>query len=99
VLGIRIAKYLEIREKPLATEFVLAWKHDYSNEVQTSSRFVGSNSGFSTKGLDLLRDSMRAGIGVEADVSTNTKLFIKYDTEFNGQFQSHTGQIGIKMSF
>jgi len=99
ILGIRIAKYIVIKEKPLAAEFTLAWKHDYSDRVQTSSRFVGSNSTFSTKGLDVLRDTAIMAVDVEADISKNSKLFVKYDTEFNGQFQSHTGQIGIKVTF
>lgn len=99
IVGLRIAKYFEINEKPLATEFTLAWKHDYSDRMQTSSRFVGSNSAFSTKGLDPLRDSAIFAVGVEAELTENSKLFIKYDTEFNGQFQSHTGQIGIKVTF
>jgi len=99
ILGIRIAKYIVIKEKPLAAEFTLAWKHDYSDKVQTSSRFVGSNSTFSTKGLDVLRDTAIMAVDVEADISKNSKLFVKYDTEFNGQFQSHTGQIGIKVTF
>lgn len=99
ILGIRIAKYIVIKEKPLATEFTLAWKHDYSDRVQTDSRFVGSNSAFSTKGLDVLRDTAIMAVDVEADITKNSKLFVKYDTEFNGQFQSHTGQIGIKITF
>ena len=99
ILGIRIAKYIVIKEKPLATEFALAWKHDYSDRVQTNSRFVGSNSAFSTKGLDVLRDTAIMAVDVEANISKNSKLFVKYDTEFNGQFQSHTGQIGIKVTF
>lgn len=99
ILGIRIAKYIVIKEKPLATEFTLAWKHDYSDRVQTNSRFVGSNSAFSTKGLDVLRDTAIMAVDVEANVSKNSRLFVKYDTEFNGQFQSHTGQIGIKVTF
>jgi len=99
ILGIRIAKYIVIKEKPLATEFALAWKHDYSDRLQTNSRFVGSNSAFSTKGLDVLRDTAIMAVDVEANISKNSKLFVKYDTEFNGQFQSHTGQIGIKVTF
>jgi len=99
ILGIRIAKYIVVKEKPLATEFTLAWKHDYSDRVQTNSRFVGSNSAFSTKGLDVLRDTAIMAVDVEANVSKNSRLFVKYDTEFNGQFQSHTGQIGIKVTF
>jgi len=67
--------------------------------VQTNSRFAGSNSAFSTKGLDVLRDTAIMAVDVEANISKNSKLFVKYDTEFNGQFQSHTGQIGIKVTF
>ncbi|RKY09830.1 MAG: hypothetical protein DRP66_01225 [Planctomycetota bacterium] len=99
MLGMRIAKYFVVNEKPLATEFTLAWKHDYSDRIQTSSRFVGSNSAFSTRGLDPLRDSMIAAVSIEANLTENSKLFVKYDTEFNGQFQSHTGQIGVKVTF
>ena len=98
-LGMRLSKAFVLGEKQWVSCATLGWKHNYSDNIQTTSKFIGDSTSFETKGIDVVRDTALMGINLESELSKDLKLFVDLDTEFSEQFTSYSGQIGIKYNF
>ena len=98
-LGVKLSKVFDLGERPLLSCITLGWRHNYSDSIQTTSKFIGNNVSFEADGIGVVRDTALMGIELESELKKDLKLFVDLDTEFSNQFTSYAGQIGIKFAF
>lgn len=100
-VGVRVAFPLNKDAKSGAVELRAAWTHEFLDTTAAySASFVDAPQVrfLSTSGR-APRDTAIVGAGVVIPVSNNTNVFVDYDAGINKDAVTHTGSVGLRMTW
>jgi autotransporter-associated beta strand protein len=81
-------------------EFRTYWIHELLDEAATiDAQLAGTSSAFRVRGVDLGRDWVVLGPGVNWRIGDNCRLFADYDLHFNSALAYHTGSGGVEFTW
>jgi len=81
-------------------EFRTYWIHELLDEAAlVVAQLDGTSSAFRVRGVDLGRDWVVLGPGLNWHVGDNCRLFAEYDVHFNSALAYHTGTGGLEFTW
>lgn len=81
-------------------EFRTYWIHEFLDEAaMVDAQLDGAGSAFRVRGVDLGRDWVVLGPGLNWRVGDNCRLFAEYDVHFNSALAYHAGTGGLEFTW
>lgn len=101
IVGGRLAAQLQSARLGMPDlEFRTFWIHELLDEAATvDAQLSGAGSAFRVRGIDLGRDWIVLGPGINWRVGNNCRLFADYDLHFNSALAYHSGTGGVEVTW
>lgn len=99
-LGAAIAYRAEAAGGVFVGEGRVVWEHAFADVVpEQGLSFAASPTGFAVRGPEAGHDRLRVGFGVGFKPTGRLTVSANYDGVFSGHSQSHSANVGLKLSF
>ncbi len=99
--GFRLSRLFKMqKDMALLPEFSLQWGHEFGDRApQTVARFSGGGLPMTISGIREDRDSVLAGVKLNAKIGDRVSLVGAYEGDFRSDFDAHRFQAGLSFSF
>nr|WP_321455964.1 autotransporter domain-containing protein [uncultured Cohaesibacter sp.] len=102
-LGVRLDHTVALPKGELSPFVQVGWSHEFHDGAQQSAAgFAADGTGatdFVTTGARPIADSLQLAIGATLKTSDNLSLSLKYAGEMANSYQSHTGNLQLRLKF
>jgi outer membrane autotransporter protein len=99
-LGARLSTQFDAGSSTITPDVHAMAYHNFGDRgLDSTSRFTGGGSSFTTPGLKIARDTYNLGVGVSVQPNKLAKVSLNYDFEGRSGFQGHAVQLTGRWDF
>ncbi|MCE9524397.1 MAG: autotransporter outer membrane beta-barrel domain-containing protein, partial [Alphaproteobacteria bacterium] len=102
MMGARVAYPFELESgRKIVPDARVMWGHEYMDDHGTFEAALSSAPGvpFTVRGKDFARDSLIAGAGITAPLSSDVVVYADYDVSLSPDQTVQSASVGMRMSW
>ncbi|MFC4352308.1 autotransporter outer membrane beta-barrel domain-containing protein, partial [Fodinicurvata halophila] len=95
----RLGAELAMELDPAVLSVRAAWSRELASpDASTEASLLGGDD-FTIEGQTIPENLAEVGLGLDVQVDDNVELFAAYDGAFSSRYRSHSGQLGVRVTW